>query len=139
MRTALLIVALFIAGCSKPSRQQNAPSESKPEQAHDAKSPDNLLHIESEMMRDLRITTSTVEQRRGGEGVSLLGEVTVNEDSYSQVGAPIAARLVKISAGPGQHVTKGEQLAVLQSTEIGKARSESITAQARLQLARTNS
>jgi cobalt-zinc-cadmium efflux system membrane fusion protein len=135
MRTALLIVALFIAGCSKPSQQQNAPSESKPEQAHDAKSPDNLLHIESEMMRDLRITTSTVEQRRGGEGVSLLGEVTVNEDSYSQVGAPIAARLVKISAGPGQHVTKGEQLAVLQSTEIGKARSESITAQARLQLA----
>lgn len=136
MRTALLIMALLlVAGCSKPSQQQAAPSETKTEQAHDAKSPDNLLHIESEMMRDLRITTSTVEQRRGGEGVSLLGEVTVNEDAYSQVGAPIAARLVKISAGPGQHVNKGEQLAVLQSTEIGKARSESITAQARLQLA----
>jgi membrane fusion protein, heavy metal efflux system len=42
------------------------------------------------MMRDLRITTSGVEQRHGGDGVSLLGEVTVNEDSYSQVGAPIA-------------------------------------------------
>jgi membrane fusion protein, heavy metal efflux system len=135
MRIALLITALFIfAGCSKPG-QQNAPSEARTEQARDARSPDNLLHIESEMMRDLRITTSAVEQRRGGEGVSLLGEVTVNEDAYSQVGAPIAARLVKITAGPGKHVNKGEQLAVLQSTEIGKARSESITAQARLQLA----
>ena len=76
--------------------------------------------------------TSTVEQRRGGEGVSLLGEVTVNEDSYSQVGTPISARIVKINAGPGQRVTKGMQLAVLQSTEIGKVRSESITAHARL-------
>ena len=135
MRIAVLITALFIfAGCSKPG-QQNAPSETRTEQARDARAPDNLLHIESEMMRDLRITTSAVEQRRGGEGVSLLGEVTVNEDAYSQVGAPIAARLVKITAGPGKHVNKGEQLAVLQSTEIGKARSESITAQARLQLA----
>jgi cobalt-zinc-cadmium efflux system membrane fusion protein len=134
MKTVILAALLLVAGCSKPS-QQNQPGESKPEHAQEAKSPDNLLHIEPEMMRDLRITTSTVEQRRGGEGVSLLGEVTVNEDSYSQVGAPLVARVVKISVGPGQHVTKGEQLAVLQSTEIGKARSENITAKARLQLA----
>lgn len=130
----MLMALLLFAGCSKPS-QQAAPSEAKTEHAQEAKSPDNLLHIEPEMMRDLRITTSTVEQRRGGEGVSLLGEVTVNEDSYSQVGSPIAARIVKINAGPGQLVTKGTQLAVLQSTEIGKVRSDSITAQARLQLA----
>lgn len=135
MKVLILAALLLVAGCSKPNQQQAAPSDPKTEQAHDAKSPDNLLHIESEMMRDLRITTSTVEQRRGGEGVSLLGEVTVNEDSYSQVGAPISARIVKINAGPGQRVTKGTQLAVLQSTEIGKVRSENITAQARLQLA----
>jgi cobalt-zinc-cadmium efflux system membrane fusion protein len=130
----MLAALLLIAGCSKPS-QQSAPAEGKTEQARDAKSPDNLLHIEPGLMRDLRITTSVVEQRHGGDGVSLLGEVTVNEDSYSQVGAPLAARIVKISAGPGQHVEKGQQLAVLQSTEIGKARSENITAQAKLQLA----
>lgn len=135
MKIVILAALLSVAGCSKSNDQQNAPVESKTEQARDAKSPDNLLHIEPGMMRDLRITTSVVEQRHGGDGVSLLGEVTVNEDSYSQVGAPIAARIVKINAGPGQHVTKGQQLAVLQSTEIGKARSENITAQARLQLA----
>jgi cobalt-zinc-cadmium efflux system membrane fusion protein len=134
MKIIILAALLLVAGCSKPA-QTNAPSESKAEHAQEAKSPDNLLHIEPEMMRDLRVTTSVVEQRRGGEGVSLLGEVTVNEDSYSQVGPPLAARVVKISVGPGQHVTKGEQLAVLQSTEIGKARSENITAKARLQLA----
>jgi len=135
MKMVILTALLLVAGCSKVGDQKNVPAESKTEQAREAKSPDNLLHIEAEMMRDLRITTSAVEQRRGGEGVSLLGEVTVNEDSYSQVGAPIAARVAKINVGPGQHVTKGEQLAVLQSAEIGKARSENITAQARLQLA----
>jgi cobalt-zinc-cadmium efflux system membrane fusion protein len=135
MKIVILAALCLIAGCSKPGDQQNAPAESKTEQARDAKSPDNLLHIEPGMMRDLRITTSVVEQRHGGDGVSLLGEVTVNEDSYSQVGAPIAARVVKINVGPGQHVIRGEQLAVLQSTEIGKARSEGITAQARLHLA----
>ena len=135
--TLPILAALFLmAGCTKSGTQQpNSPSEAQTDHAREAKSPDSFLHIAPEMMRDLRITTSTVEQRHGGEGVSLLGEVTVNEDSYSQVGAPIAARVVKISVGPGQHVTKGEQLAVLQSTEIGKARSESITAKARLQLA----
>jgi cobalt-zinc-cadmium efflux system membrane fusion protein len=85
MKIAVLILALLAAGCSKQSQQQNPPSEAKTEQARDAKSPDNFLHIESEMMRDLRITTSPVEQRRGGEGVSLLGEVTVNEEAYSQL------------------------------------------------------
>lgn len=128
-----ILTALLLVGCSK-SDQKNAPAENKTE-AHEAKAPDNLLHIEPEMMRDLRITTSAVEQRRGGDGVSLLGEVTVNEDSYSQVGAPLAARVVKINVGPGQHVAKGQSLAILQSTEIGKARSEDITAHARLQLA----
>lgn len=134
MKIVILAALLFIVGCSKKSDEPNPPAESKTE-ARDAKSPDNLLHIEAGMMRDLRITTSVVEQRRGGDGVSLLGEVTVNEDSYSQVGAPITARIVKINAGPGERVTKGQPLAVLQSTEIGKARSENITAQARLQLA----
>jgi membrane fusion protein, heavy metal efflux system len=135
MKIVILAALLLFAGCSKSHDQQSAPVEGKTE-ARDAKSSDNLLHIEPGMMRDLRITTSVVEQRHGGDGVSLLGEVTVNEDSYSQVGAPLAARIVKITAGPGQHVTKGQQLAVLQSTEIGKARSENSTAQARLQLTR---
>jgi membrane fusion protein, heavy metal efflux system len=135
MKIAILAALLLFAGCSKPHDQQSAPAEGKTEQARDAKAADNLLHIEPGMMRDLRITTSVVEQRHGDDGVSLLGEVTVNEDSYSQVGAPLAARIVKINAGPGQHVEKGQQLAVLQSTEIGKARSENITAQAKLQLA----
>jgi membrane fusion protein, heavy metal efflux system len=130
------LAVLLLIGCNKPDNQKHdASSESQPE-AHPAKSTDNLLHIDPEMLRDLRITTSTVEKRAGGDGVSILGEVGVNEDAYSQVASPIAARVSGISISPGQVVTKGQQLAVLQSTELGKARSEEITAQSRLQLTR---
>jgi cobalt-zinc-cadmium efflux system membrane fusion protein len=130
------LVTLLAVGCNKSSNQQQpAGTEGRPSQAHEAKSQDNLLHIEPEMLRDLRITTSAVEKRQSGDGVNLLGEVTVNEDAYSQVGAPISARVIGISASPGQRVGKGQELAVLQSTELGKTRSEEITAQTRLQLA----
>lgn len=133
-RLPIILAALLAVGCNKP--QQPSGTEKQPGPAHEARSADNLLHIEHEMLRDLRITTSTVEKRQSGEGVNLLGEVTVNEDVYSQVGAPISARVIDINASPGQRVSKGQQLAVLQSTELGKARSENATAEARLQLAR---
>ena len=134
----LILVLLFTSGgCKKPANeQQDAGANEQTGQAREAKSGDNLLRIDREMLRDLRITTTTVEQRRSGDGVSLLGEVTVNENAYSQVGAPIAARVLNITASPGQQVSKGQQLAILQSTELGKARSENITSQARLQLAK---
>jgi cobalt-zinc-cadmium efflux system membrane fusion protein len=136
-RLTALLALLFFLGCGKPGNQQPSGENGKePAQAKEAKSPDNLLHIEHDMLRDLRITTTQVEKRQRGDGVSLLGEVTVNEDSFSEVGAPIAARVIEINAAPGQHVTNGQQLAVLQSTELGKARSDKTSAQAKLQLAR---
>ena len=134
---ALLPVVLLVAGCNgKSPQQQNSGSETQETHSQDAKSPDNLLRIEPEMLRDLRITTSKVEQRASGDGVNLLGEVTVNEEAYSQIGAPLPARVVDIRVSPGQQIAKGQPLATLQSTELGKARSESISAQAKLQLAR---
>ena len=45
-----------------------------------AAAPDNLLRIDPEMLRDLRVTTSIVESRPGGEGVMVLGEIGVNEE-----------------------------------------------------------
>ena len=132
----ILAVLFLVSGCSKTGNQsQGAEAERPAGQSQEAKSADNLLRIQPEMLRDLRITTSSVEQRRSGDGVNLLGEVTVNEEMYSQVGAPIPARVMAIAASPGQQVSKGQQLAILQSTELGKARAENISAQAKLQLA----
>jgi cobalt-zinc-cadmium efflux system membrane fusion protein len=105
------------------------------EVARNTESAENVVRIRPEMMRDLRVQTAPVELRSGGEEAGLLGEIGVNENNYAEVGAPIASRLVAIHAANGQFVGKGQELATLQSIEIGRARAEYITAKARLELA----
>jgi cobalt-zinc-cadmium efflux system membrane fusion protein len=140
MKTAVLTIltlALFLAGCGKSGEEKQEP---KPVQGSAAGSTEpssaHSLRIKAEMLRDIRVTTAPVEVRAGGEGVQLLGEMRVNEGRYAEVGTPIACRVVSVLAAPGQAVRKGQELAVLQSVDVGKARAESITAQARLDLAR---
>ncbi len=131
-----VFAALLLSACSK------APEKAKtngPEQAVPAstieQTPENALRIKPEMMRDLRITTAPVEVRPGGERATLLGELRVNENAYAEVGVPIPARVVTVLASPAQSVRKGEELAVVQSPELGKTRADLITAQAKLELA----
>lgn len=132
-----LLALLVLSSCNK-SREAKQKSENEVQAVPAStveKMPENILRIKPEMLRDLRITTAVVEVRRGGEGVHLLGELKVNENAYAEVGAPIAARIVSVLAAPGQAIRKGQELAVLQSTELGKTRAELITAQAKLDLA----
>jgi len=133
----MLVLVLFLTGCDKSGEEKK---EAKPAQGSAAESAKpssaHTLRIKPEMLRDIRVTTAPVEVRAGGEGAQLLGELKVNEGRYAEVGTPIACRVVTVLAAPGQVVRKGQQLAVLQSVDIGKARAESINAQTRLDLAK---
>ena len=140
MKTTILTIlafTLFVTGCNKSTEEKK---DAKPAQGSSAESAApssaHTLRIKPEMLRDIRVTTAPVEVRAGGEGAQLLGELKVNEGRYAEVGTPIACRVVTVLATPGQVVRKGQQLAVLQSVDIGKARAESITAQTRLDLAK---
>jgi len=88
------------------------------------------------MLRDLRITTAPVESRSGNETTAMLGELRPNEETYAEVGAPIASRVVSVSVAPGATVRAGQVLAILQSSEVGKVRADAITAHAKLGLAK---
>jgi cobalt-zinc-cadmium efflux system membrane fusion protein len=96
------------------------------------------VRIEAGMLRDLRITTAQVESRQGGEQVTLLGELAVDERSYAEVGAPVAARVVRLMAGIGDRVTAGQALLELQSSEVGHARADYLSAVAQLTLAESS-
>ena len=135
--TAALSLAVLAGGCSRTSNE-TPQAEVRPEPSEVAKSAEsagNLVQIRPEMMRDLRVQTAPVELRSGGEEAGLLGEIRVNENNYAEVGAPIASRVVTIHAAQGQIVRQGQELATLQSMEIGRARADHITAKARLELA----
>jgi cobalt-zinc-cadmium efflux system membrane fusion protein len=133
----VLVAGLAGLGCRKPAdapapkadAQEAAP---QPAGAHEDASE---VRIEEGMLRDLRITTAKVESRRGDEQISLLGELAVDEAAYAEVGVPVPSRVVRLLAGIGDAVRQGQPLLELQSTSVGQARAEYMTASARLALA----
>jgi membrane fusion protein, heavy metal efflux system len=136
LAVSLLLCAL-VTGCGRKVSEPDgpAPPEVTAEAHHDEASP-NVLTIEPGMLRDLRITTAKAESRPGGEDVSLLGEVGVDEEAYTEVGSAVSSRAVRILASPGDAVRRGQPLVELQSTELGRARADYMSARARAELAR---
>ena len=99
--TVLLTVSLFLTACSKAEKKEadeKPPTSAAKEARHEDTA---MLHIEPTMLRDLRITTTAVERRSGGESAAILGELRPNENTYAEVGAPVASRIVKVNVSPG--------------------------------------
>jgi cobalt-zinc-cadmium efflux system membrane fusion protein len=134
--TAALVAAL-LAGCKKGEAEGEHHEEAGHATETHAERPANILEIEETMLRDLRLTTTKVEQRPGGEGVSVVGELQADQARYAEVGAPVTARVVRLLAAAGQRVRAGQVLAEAQSVELGRARADYDAAEARVTLARS--
>lgn len=137
-----LAMLLPLAGCGggKDVTEETHSEESGPaEEEHAGEehaAEEGTLVVDAEVLQDLKLTTFPAELRPGGEGVTALGELKVNEQAYAEVGSPIPARIVRLVASPGQSVRRGQPLAELQSVELGQARAQRTAAQARAELAR---
>ncbi len=143
--TIRIVMILLLAGCGKDKamdeaagRENEPPASAVEGEEHGTadEAGEGLLVLDAEVLRDLKLTTFAAELRPGGEGVIALGELKVNEQAYAEVGAPIAARVVRLLAAPGQSVRRGQALAELQSVELGQARAGQTAARARVELAR---
>jgi membrane fusion protein, heavy metal efflux system len=137
-----MILLLPLAGCGSETMEKEEPAEeaAAPGEGHAGEAPEaageGTLIVDAEVLRDLKLTTFPAELRPGGEGVTALGELKVNEQAYAEAGAPIPARVVRLIAVPGQFVRRGQPLAELQSVELGQARAQRSAALARAVLAR---
>jgi cobalt-zinc-cadmium efflux system membrane fusion protein len=135
-RTSIgFVLMLGVAGCGRKEELKEPAARTASSPGSEQKRADNIVRVSEEMLRDLRITTSTVEQHRGGDASSLLGELGVNLNAYAEVSAPLPARVVSLRAVEGQMVRTGEPLATLESGELAKARGDLATAEARRELA----
>jgi cobalt-zinc-cadmium efflux system membrane fusion protein len=146
------LVALAVAGgaCrkqpdgAKPPEPHGQNEKHEPhEEAHTAgeharvaEATPGVLRIDPGMVRDLRVRTAVVEGRPGGEGVTLLGELQVNQDGYAEVGTPVEGRAARLAAAPGDLVKAGAPLVEIDSVTLGRARAAEATAAARAELAR---
>ena len=95
-----VVVLRALAGCAgERERAGGEDSEAHEDRGHEGgehrDGERHVLRVDREMLRDLRITTAAAESRAAGERVTVLGELTVNQDAYAEV-AP--ARLVELAA-----------------------------------------
>jgi cobalt-zinc-cadmium efflux system membrane fusion protein len=134
---ALVLSSLACGGRGPgPETRKTEPAvESVKEAEEEGHASEARVRIAEDMRRDLRITTAAVEERPGGEGAPVLGELHVDEEKYSEISSPVAAQVVRLVAGPGRSVREGDPLAELMSLDLGKARGEFREAAARLRVA----
>lgn len=136
-RCVIFAACLAIFGCGRRSEEPAKRAGSEPNGAEASAHQDdaNSVEIDEGMRRDLRITTRNVESRPGGERVTLLGELAVDQRTYAEVGAPVAARVTRLLVNEGDAVRRGQTLVELTSPELGRERAEYLSANARLTLA----
>ena len=91
------LVCGLLAACGQPNGNPGPPPSPtrRAAEADTHMEEANTVEVDEGMLRDLRITTSAVESRPGGEQVMLLGELAVDQRTYAEVGTPVAARVTR--------------------------------------------
>ena len=137
MRTAgmiAIVAASFACRNASPPRQA-APPESAPAKETHAEE-ENAIHLSEDAVRDLRISTALVAERSGAEEVSVLGEIAADQSRYAEIAPPTSGQVIRVLVELNAAVRAGATLAQLRSSDLGRARADLLSAEARRDLAR---
>ncbi|OLC16374.1 MAG: hypothetical protein AUH29_05150 [Candidatus Rokubacteria bacterium 13_1_40CM_69_27] len=107
-----MILAALCAACGDGSSPSPAAAPSKPQDARPTAGPDVEVQIVTAAYRTWATTLETN------------GKVQFNEEGLVRVQAPVTGRVVEILARPGEVVEAGLPLFVLDSPDLGVAKSE---------------
>ncbi len=88
--------------------------------------------IGADKAKSLGIEVDTLRAGSATSTVSRPATVQFDPDRVAQVGPRIEGKVVRVTKDLGDRVQEGEAVAVLSSVELGKAKSQYLTAQARL-------
>ena len=112
------------------------PKEDKAGKQQAEKKPGKIV-LDEAQVKAAGITLRTAGPAKISTVVMLPGEVRYNEDRTAHVVPRLGGVVESVRADLGQNVKKGQILAVIASTGLSEQRSELLTAQKRLSLART--
>jgi cobalt-zinc-cadmium efflux system membrane fusion protein len=131
MIRALLLVSLFaLVVCSGCKRANDASANSANRQAS---------VTASDSSRNATIETETVAPLPIAGSILATGKILVSEDRIAVIGPVHEGRLVRLYAGQGSRVKKGQKLADLESPDIDQAEADYLKALADYENARRTS
>jgi cobalt-zinc-cadmium efflux system membrane fusion protein len=127
IRKALAVAALSVSvpGCGKTQATVTTAPAAQPR-------PEGEVWLTPEQTRDAKIQVIDVADQAVDDTILTSGTVTLDDQRTGHVFSPVTGRVVGISAQLGQHVKKGQALAVIESPDIGSAIADVHKAQADL-------
>nr|WP_288119587.1 efflux RND transporter periplasmic adaptor subunit [Thiomonas sp.] len=119
--------ATLLAGCGDkqaPTEATKQPEKTKPAE----KAAGKLLALSAEEAQRAGIKVQKLELQEKAEQVTVTATIQANQDRLAHVAPRVPGRIVKVSASLGDRVKAGQALAVLDSIELGEARSSYLQA-----------
>jgi cobalt-zinc-cadmium efflux system membrane fusion protein len=137
----LLSMAGLVCACTSNEAAKGVDEHGEDRQAHseheETKSHDESvieLHPQAAARMDIRV--APVEQRVLAGVLSTTGRVDFDQDRLAHVAPRVPGRVDKVLATLGDHVEAGQTLAIIDSIELGRAKSAFLRAKVQLELAR---
>lgn len=126
--------AALLAGCGEkqaPTKEVKQPEKTQPagkgapqpEQPQEEKGDEKLLALSAEEVQRAGIKVQKLALQEKAEQVTVTATIQANQDRLAHVAPRVPGRIMKVNASLGDHVKAGQALAVLDSIELGEARS----------------
>ena len=133
--SALLVVAaLALSGCDRSKSAESHGAQGK----GGGKQEDKVLKLTDEELKTAGVRTEALLAQTLVDHVVLTATIRANQDRIAHVAPRVPARIVRVNANLGQAVKKGQQLALLDSIELGEAHSAYRQAQSQFTLAKAD-
>ncbi|MGH7796260.1 MAG: efflux RND transporter periplasmic adaptor subunit [Candidatus Binatia bacterium] len=121
---------------SEKGKEEKHEGETKGEQKHAEEK--ERVKLSPEALKNAGIKTAPAKAEAIAETLAVTATIAHNQDRLFHVTPRITGRVVDVRVSLGSGVKAGSILAVLDSTELGQAKSEYIKAQTLLDLAKAN-
>lgn len=138
----ILIFSMLTFSCARnPAGSEERSSKPKVEATDNQGEPSGedtesgRVALAPEAVEKANIRVEQVGVQRLRRDFQVAGSIQVNENRLAHVGSRIPGRVLEVAAGLGDRVDRGARLAVIDSPELGQARSAHLTARAKLLVA----
>lgn len=128
-----LVTLVLLAGCNGNGHAEHGMEEHGPE---DHTREDDVIRMSADEIDRHGIETAVAGPGPIAEDIELPGEVRLNEDRVARVSPRVPGVAVEIFKTPGDSVSAGEALAVIESAELAEAKAAYLDAVAELRLTR---
>lgn len=107
---------------------------------HDAgsKVQGSAVEIPESMASSMHFTTEAIQERVLGEDLRLTGRIMPELGKETDVSARFPGRVIQVNVKPGQIVSPGQVLALIDSQELSSLQAELIEAQSKLRIAQAH-